>query len=88
MSGHALVNMPMSVLGSADMGQLDLLDSRTSKNQRAVLARLQQGPASNVELNEICFRYGARIHELQKFHGYKISKKHSHDGVWVYTLEE
>ena len=29
-----------------------------------ILARLRQGPATNRDLNEIAFRYGARIHEL------------------------
>ena len=30
-----------------------------------ILARLRRGPATNAELNDICFRYSARIYELR-----------------------
>jgi hypothetical protein len=58
---------------------------RRQSNKDRVLARLQQGPASNVELNGICFRYGARIFELIR-DGHPIRKTHVGDGVWRYTL--
>lgn len=40
---------------------------------------------TNVQLNEICFRYGARIHELRRA-GHKIDKEHIGGGVFRYTL--
>lgn len=65
--------------GAAELARLDTAKSR-------VLARLQRGPATNVELNAICFRYGARVWELQR-DGYRITKAPLSRGVWEYTLE-
>ena len=60
---------------------------RLSKNSAAVLARLEQGPATNAQLMQVGgMRFGARIHDLKK-HGYKISSEHLSDGIWVYELE-
>lgn len=42
-----------------------------TQNDR-ILERLKQGPATNRELNEIGFRYSARIHELRR-DGYDIT---------------
>lgn len=50
-----------------------------------VQERLALGPATNLELNKICFRYGARIHELRK-RGCVITKETLSPGVFRYTL--
>lgn len=38
---------------------------RLSRQCVRILERLRRGPATNVELSEIAFRYSARIHELR-----------------------
>jgi hypothetical protein len=58
---------------------------RRGSNKQRVLARLQQGPATNEELNDICFRYGGRIFELKRA-GYVIDKTHVEGGLWRYEL--
>ena len=57
---------------------------RLSAKER-VLLRLQAGPATNVELNAICYRYGGRIHELRG-EGYLIDPEPLGRGVFRYTL--
>jgi hypothetical protein len=52
---------------------------------KAVLARLEQGPATSDELNALCFRYGARIFELRK-RGYDIRTEQIGVGIYRYTL--
>jgi hypothetical protein len=59
---------------------------RRDTSKALVLARLEQGPATNEELNDICFRYGGRIFELKRA-GYVIDKTHVEGGLWVYTLK-
>ena len=48
--------------------------ARLNRQAEAVLARLRRGPATNVELNEIAFRYSARIEELRKA-GHRIERE-------------
>ena len=50
-----------------------------------ILARLKQGPADAIELNQICFRYGARLCELRKL-GIDIRAKRLENGIWEYCL--
>lgn len=59
------------------------LQRRASAKER-ILARLEQGPALNTELNDICFRYGARILELRR--EWRIVKEPVKAGVYRYTL--
>lgn len=47
---------------------------RVTKQAAAILARLRQGPATNIELREIAWRYPARVLDL-KAAGFKISSK-------------
>jgi len=47
-------------------------------------ARGEKG-ATNIELNNIQFRYGASIYELRK-EGYKVWTKHVKGGVYRYIL--
>ena len=51
-----------------------------------VLARLRAGPATNVDLNGICYRYGGRIFEL-RHEGHVIERECLEKGVWRYTYE-
>lgn len=72
------------------MAQMDLLtagEARNSRNKREVLAALRAGPKTNVELNAICFRYGARIYEL-RHEGWTIDKRCTAPGIYLYTLKE
>ena len=78
--------MPMLRATVWTMTQMSLLEpSRNSRNKTAVLKRLERGPATNIELNAICFRYGARIFELRK-EGHDIAKTRTAPGLFVYTL--
>lgn len=61
------------------------MSPNTSSAREKVLSRLMVGPATNVELNETCFRYGARIHELRS-EGYVITTERQTDGVFKYEL--
>jgi hypothetical protein len=58
---------------------------RRSKSKALILARLEQGPATNEELNEICYRYGARIWELKR-EGVRVEKENLSGGLWSYRL--
>ena len=58
---------------------------RRSTARDRVLAYLQsRGRATNAELNDVCFRYGARILELRA-QGYDIRTGEKHGGLVVYT---
>lgn len=53
-----------------------------------ILARLQRGPATNRDLNDIAFRYSARIAELRN-EGHRIewAAVKGRPGLTVYRLE-
>lgn len=59
--------------------------ARLDSSKARILARLREGPASNVELNAIAFRFGGRIHELRA-EGYRIVTEHGLGGRCTYTL--
>jgi hypothetical protein len=61
---------------------------RRKASKEKILATLREAGlrgVTNLELNEIAFRYGARIFELRKL-GYEIDKEYVEPGVWRYTL--
>ena len=59
---------------------------RLNGKAKAILERLQRGPAYGHDLMAMGgTRYGARIHDLKKA-GYKIHAKHVKDGIWEYSL--
>jgi hypothetical protein len=61
---------------------------RLSSYRQQILARLQRGPATNRELNEICLRYSARIKELRDAgHGIRIIHREQCTGKVVYALD-
>ncbi len=42
---------------------------------------------SNLELNEICFRYAGRLFDLRR-QGYRIRSTHIKESIWRFTLLE
>ncbi len=67
--------------------QFDTQAPRITGQRLKILERLREGPATNMELNAICFRYGARIHELRGL-GFKIKTVQEKAGVFRFELEE
>jgi hypothetical protein len=57
------------------------LDSQCAR----ILARLQQGPATNAELAAISLKYTGRLHEV-RLAGHRIECERRSGGVHVYTL--
>ena len=60
--------------------------ARLAGSKARILARLRQGPATNVELVEICQRATGRMFELRDEDGCVIVKEHVKGGLWRYTL--
>lgn len=60
---------------------------RTDTQRAAILERLRRGPVRNTELNQIAFRYSARIYELRKA-GHDIDVQSLGGGVNVYRLKD
>jgi hypothetical protein len=63
---------------------------RLSAQHHAILDRLKEGPVTNVELGEICQRFGARLQELKRA-GFPWVKQwvrtpNLPTGVWEYRL--
>ena len=58
---------------------------RLAGQNKQILERLKRGPATNRELNEIVFRYSARIFELREV-GYNITTTQVKAGLWRYEL--
>lgn len=60
--------------------------SKLARQQAAVLSRLREGDATSEDLNVVCYRFSARIHELRK-QGFDITTKRV-GGIAVYSLKE
>lgn len=58
---------------------------RLSTQHEAILARLRQGPATNLELGLIAQRFTARLHELAKA-GHPWRRECVRAGVYRYIL--
>lgn len=65
---------------------------RLTGQNAVILARLQQGPATNVELSDLSLKYTSRISDLRAA-GYRITCRRIRrggpifDGLTEYTLE-
>lgn len=61
---------------------------RLTRQQAAILERLKQGPATNMELIPISTRFSSRIHELRKV-GWLIDTDYLNkaNGLTQYTLK-
>ncbi len=60
--------------------------SKLARQQSAVLSRLREGAATSEDLNLVCYRFSARIHELRK-QGFDITTRKV-AGMAVYSLKE
>ena len=60
---------------------------KESQTKRILKLLREKGTVTNVELNRICFRYGARIYELRK-DGHVIVTNRVREGVFEFTLQE
>lgn len=60
---------------------------RLSGQNRKILLRLQQGPATNVELSAIALKYTSRVHDIRSA-GFAITCERFPRGLAVYTLEQ
>jgi hypothetical protein len=61
---------------------------RTDPQRKQILKLLKTRPyVTNVDLNRICYRYSARIHELKK-EGWNIKREYWKPGVHKYSLAE
>ena len=60
---------------------------RVVTKARIILDMLRERPRTNVELNAVCYRYGARLHELRKSGHYILTTplRDGH-GTVLYTL--
>jgi hypothetical protein len=61
--------------------------AENSSTQRQTILDLlkKQGKATSAELNDICFRYSARIHELRQA-GHVIVSRRIGKGLWEYAI--
>ena len=62
------------------------METKTMTQKERILSRLEDGSATSVDLNSICYRYGARIADLRK-EGYEIYTSYVKPGVFKYELE-
>lgn len=58
-------------------------ESQTAKILRLLKIR---GKLTNRDLNHICFRYAARLHELRR-DGHIIVSNHVREGLWEYIYK-
>lgn len=67
-----------------------LQKQHSNQSQTARILRMfkERGELTNRELNLVCYRYGARIHELRR-EGHKIISLHEKDSLWrfIYVSE-
>ncbi|MDQ0825375.1 hypothetical protein QFZ60_001548 [Arthrobacter sp. B2I5] len=70
------------------MSLLDLLKPapKLSHTARILKVLKTEGQATNHQLNKICFRYGARIHELRA-EGHDILSVKEKDGLWRFVYK-
>jgi len=87
MSSQAALDFDRTIdtVWAAHRREADAEAARLDSSKARILARLREGPASNVELNAIAFRFGGRIHEL-RHEGYTILTEHGLGGRCTYTL--
>jgi hypothetical protein len=58
---------------------------RTNNKTKVLLALQRPDGATNVQLNDICFRYGARLYDLRK-EGWKIKTENEGDGIFRFRI--
>lgn len=60
---------------------------KESQTKRILKLLKEKGTVSNAELNKICFRYGARLHDLRR-DGHIIVTNRVKEGLYTFTLQE
>jgi hypothetical protein len=60
--------------------------TRLSRQRAEILARLKEGPATNVELGAIAQRFGGRIFDLRHKDGIPIGREQIGRGLFRYWL--
>lgn len=64
----------------------DLKTKHMTPQTKKILEKLKRkSKVYNYELNKICFRYAARVHDLRKL-GHKIESKCEGLGIWSFKL--
>ena len=58
---------------------------KTNQTSRILRELRDKRFVTNIDLNKICYRYGARIHELRK-EGWNIQREYERPGVYRYWL--
>lgn len=61
------------------------IDNRRSQLAKIRNLLIERGVVTNHELNEICYRYAARIHELRQA-GWVIKSEKLSKTLWRFTL--
>ena len=61
------------------------MDKKTNQAKRILRELRDKKSVTNVDLNRICYRYGARIYDLRKA-GWNILRHYEKPGVYRYTL--
>jgi hypothetical protein len=60
------------------------MSEKLSQTARILNLLKANGEATNGQLNKICFRYGARIHDLRA-EGHDILSVREKDGLWRFV---
>lgn len=60
---------------------------KLSRQCEIILHRLQQGPATTLELSLLSVKYTGRISDLRKA-GHHVQCQHNSSGEWVYFLND
>jgi len=63
-----------------------LATTKISQTTKILRLLKEQGEATNVELNRICFRYGARIYELRR-EGHEILTVRESGGIFRFIYK-
>lgn len=62
------------------------MSEKLSQTARILNLLKANGEATNAQLNKICYRYGARIHELRA-EGFDILSVKEKDGLWRFVYK-
>jgi len=60
--------------------------NKETQTARILRVLKEEGQVTNAELNRICFRYGARLHELRR-EGHKIVTSRIGEGLFMFTYK-
>jgi len=84
-SRYPLFDQPAPTVAFLDPSLPEEEKPRLSPQHQAIADALRSGPKTNLELNMIAHRYGARLHEL-KAAGFLWTKRTLKAGVYEYRM--